>query len=111
MARIVSKASGFIYLVSMIGITGSSGLNSEQTAAVANDLKKNCNGLPVCIGFGISTPDDAAKVSQFAVGVAERAKRPVGCRILPRPGTPPRRRDSTRAAPATPPTLLRFPSA
>ncbi len=69
MARIASKASGFIYLVSMIGITGSSGLNSEQTAAVANDLKKNCNGLPVCIGFGISTPDDAAKVSQFADGV------------------------------------------
>ena len=69
MARIASRASGFIYLVSMTGITGSSGLDSEAAAAVAQDLKRNCNGLPVCVGFGISTPEDAAKVSEFADGV------------------------------------------
>ena len=69
MARIASKSSGFIYLVSMTGITGSGGLNSEETASVAGELKRNCNGLPVCIGFGISTPEDAAKMSEFADGV------------------------------------------
>ncbi|MDR3555197.1 MAG: tryptophan synthase subunit alpha [Syntrophobacteraceae bacterium] len=69
MARIASRASGFIYLVSMTGITGSSGLKSEETAVVAKELKKNCNDLPVCVGFGISTPEDAAKMSQFADGV------------------------------------------
>ncbi|MDR3569561.1 MAG: tryptophan synthase subunit alpha [Syntrophobacteraceae bacterium] len=69
MARIASRASGFIYLVSMTGITGSSGLDSEAAASVAKDLKSNCNGLPVCVGFGISTPQDAAKVSEFADGV------------------------------------------
>jgi len=69
MARIASKASGFIYLVSMTGITGSGGLNREEIARVAHDLRNNCHGLPICIGFGISTPDDAAKVSEFADGI------------------------------------------
>ncbi|MGC8490580.1 MAG: tryptophan synthase subunit alpha [Syntrophobacteraceae bacterium] len=69
MARIASMASGFIYLVSMTGITGSGGLNSEDAAKVAGELKKTCNGLPVCVGFGISTPEDAARVSRFADGV------------------------------------------
>jgi len=69
MARIASKASGFIYLVSMTGITGSGGLNSEEIAGVARDLRNNSGGLPICIGFGISTPDEAKKVSGFADGV------------------------------------------
>ena len=69
MARIASNASGFIYLVSMTGITGSGGLNREEIARVAQDLRNNCHGLPICIGFGISTPDDAAKVSEFADGI------------------------------------------
>lgn len=69
MARIAANASGFIYLVSMTGITGSGGLDREEIARVAHDLRKNCHGLPICIGFGISTPDEAAKVSEFADGV------------------------------------------
>ncbi|MGA3113243.1 MAG: tryptophan synthase subunit alpha [Syntrophobacteraceae bacterium] len=69
MARIASKASGFIYLVSMTGITGSGGLNREEIACVAHDLRNNCRSLPICIGFGISTPEDAAKVAEFADGV------------------------------------------
>jgi tryptophan synthase alpha chain len=69
MAWIASKASGFIYLVSMTGITGSGGLNREEIALVANDLKERCHGLPICIGFGISTPDDVAKVCDLADGI------------------------------------------
>jgi tryptophan synthase alpha chain len=69
MARIVSKASGFIYLVSMTGITGSGGLNREEIALVARNLKDRCKSLPVCIGFGISTPEDAAGVCGFADGI------------------------------------------
>jgi tryptophan synthase alpha chain len=69
MRRIASRASGFIYLVSMTGITGSTGLNSEETASVAQTLRTCCNGLPVCIGFGISTPDDAAELCDFADGI------------------------------------------
>ncbi len=69
MARIAAGASGFIYLVSMTGITGSGGLKSEETALVARDLKKCCGDLPVCVGFGVSTPEDAARVARFADGV------------------------------------------
>ena len=69
MARIAANASGFIYLVSMTGITGSGGLNREEIACVAHDLRNNCRSLPICIGFGISTPEDAAKVAEFADGV------------------------------------------
>ncbi len=69
MAQIASRASGFIYLVSLTGITGSGGLNRDEIATVANELRKSCNGLPICIGFGISTPDDAAKICEFADGI------------------------------------------
>ena len=69
MAQIAAKASGFIYLVSMTGITGSGGLNREEIALVARDLRESCHGLPICIGFGISTPDEAAKVCDLADGI------------------------------------------
>jgi tryptophan synthase alpha chain len=69
MARIAAKASGFIYLVSMTGTTGSDGLNLKEIKDVAIGLRRNCNGLPICIGFGISTPEDAAKLSEFADGI------------------------------------------
>jgi tryptophan synthase alpha chain len=69
MARIAAKASGFIYLVSMTGLTGSDGLDLKEIGNVALDMKKNCNGLPICIGFGISTPEDAATLCGLADGI------------------------------------------
>lgn len=69
MARIADGASGFLYLVSMTGVTGSGGLDYDEIAGVAADLKKACNGLPVCIGFGISTPEEASRISPMADGV------------------------------------------
>jgi len=69
MLGIAGKASGFIYLVSMTGITGSGGLNRREIATVAQNLRKSCNGLPICIGFGISTLDEAAEISEFADGI------------------------------------------
>lgn len=69
MARIASKASGFIYLVSMTGVTGSGGLNQDNIATVAGDLRENSNGLPICIGFGISTPEQAVQMSGLADGI------------------------------------------
>jgi tryptophan synthase alpha chain len=69
MAEISAKASGFIYLVSMTGVTGSGGLNRAEIASIAAQLKENCNGLPVCIGFGISTPEQASMLSGLADGI------------------------------------------
>jgi tryptophan synthase alpha chain len=67
-ARIVSQASGFIYYVSREGVTGersdiSQGIN-EQVARI-----RSYTALPVAVGFGISTPDQARTVSQFADAV------------------------------------------
>lgn len=69
MSQIAAKASGFIYLVSMTGVTGSGGLNQEEIAGVAEKLKRSAKGLPICIGFGISTPEQAKKLSGMADGI------------------------------------------
>jgi len=67
--RKVSKASsGFIYYVSITGITGSRlSMDSSIESHVARI--KNLSGKPVAVGFGISTPEEAAAVSRFADGV------------------------------------------
>jgi tryptophan synthase alpha chain len=67
-ARIVSQASGFIYYVSREGVTGersdvSQGIN-EQVARI-----RKYTDLPVAVGFGISTPDQARTVAQLADAV------------------------------------------
>lgn len=69
MAKIASRATGFIYLVSMTGVTGSGGLDVSAIERVASDLKASCGGLPVCIGFGISTPEQVAELCPIADGV------------------------------------------
>jgi len=69
MAKIAEKATGFIYLVSMTGVTGSGGLDLDAITAVAADLRESCGGLPVCIGFGISTPEQVAQLCPMADGV------------------------------------------
>lgn len=69
MVRIASRASGFIYLVSMTGVTGSGGLDENTIAGIAGTLKESCNGLPICIGFGISTPEQAKRLSGLADGI------------------------------------------
>ncbi|MBU1026099.1 MAG: tryptophan synthase subunit alpha, partial [Candidatus Margulisbacteria bacterium] len=62
------KSSGFIYLVSVAGITG-------KRDALAGDLKelvgrvKKYSSLPVAVGFGISKPVQAAEVAKIADGV------------------------------------------
>ncbi len=69
MAKIAARATGFIYMVSMTGVTGSGGLDVSAIERVAADLKESCNGLPICIGFGISTPEQVARLCPIADGV------------------------------------------
>lgn len=68
MAHIASSASGFIYLVSKTGVTGSDGLDTSEIGAQMNILK-SITALPVCVGFGISSTDDVAAVAALADGV------------------------------------------
>ncbi|MDZ7762112.1 MAG: tryptophan synthase subunit alpha [Desulfovermiculus sp.] len=68
MHRIAGGASGFLYLVSMTGVTGSGGLDTAQIGDSVQKLKK-AGDLPICVGFGISTPADVASISAVADGV------------------------------------------
>jgi tryptophan synthase alpha chain len=68
MAAIAAAATGFIYLVSNTGVTGSSGLDPLRIGAQLAELKA-MSRLPVCVGFGISTPAEVARVARVADGV------------------------------------------
>jgi len=68
MLKIASSASGFLYLVSKIGVTGSDGLDTSEISAQMNILR-SVTDLPVCVGFGISTTADVAAVAAMADGV------------------------------------------
>jgi len=68
MAKIAKSASGFLYLVSKTGVTGSDGLDTAEVETQMNILR-SVTDLPVCVGFGISTAEDVAAVASLADGV------------------------------------------
>jgi tryptophan synthase alpha chain len=68
MAEIANGASGFLYLVSMTGVTGSGGLDVDEVTGVISSLK-GVSSLPICVGFGISTPHQVRELAPLADGV------------------------------------------
>ncbi|MBW1836573.1 MAG: tryptophan synthase subunit alpha, partial [Deltaproteobacteria bacterium] len=68
MKQISGSASGFLYLVSKTGVTGSSGIDTDEIGRQTASLRSITN-LPVCVGFGISSAEDVAKVSSISDGV------------------------------------------
>lgn len=68
MADIAAAASGFLYLVSKTGVTGSDGLDTSEIQGQMTRLRA-VTDLPVCVGFGISTADDVAAVAPMADGI------------------------------------------
>jgi tryptophan synthase alpha chain len=68
MKRIVDASRGFVYYVSMTGITGAS-LSLDQEFSEHIGRLRKMSDRPVAIGFGISTPDDARKMAAAADGV------------------------------------------
>jgi tryptophan synthase alpha chain len=60
---IASKTTGFIYAVSLLGVTGSRKTLSTSVTGLISRIKKETD-VPVCVGFGISTPEHAAKVAK-----------------------------------------------
>jgi tryptophan synthase alpha chain len=66
--EIAANASGYIYLVSSMGVTG---VRSEITTDLDSIVKtiRSVTKVPVAIGFGIHTTDQAAKMSRMADGV------------------------------------------
>jgi tryptophan synthase alpha chain len=65
---ISAAASGFIYYVSLRGVTGASHLDLGEVAAKLKAIRAG-TGLPVGVGFGIGTPEAAARVAAFADAV------------------------------------------
>lgn len=68
MAEIASRARGFIYLVSVTGVTGARQQVSAGLEALINQIKTSTS-TPVCVGFGIGTPEQARQVAGIADGV------------------------------------------
>ena len=66
--EIAAQAKGFIYVVSSLGVTG---VRSEIKTDLESIIKliKEATDTPAAIGFGISTPEQAAKMSKVADGV------------------------------------------
>ncbi|MHC4742582.1 MAG: tryptophan synthase subunit alpha [Planctomycetota bacterium] len=62
MELIASKTTGFIYTVSVLGVTGSRDELSDTVEDLVGKLKQ-LTDVPVCVGFGISTPEHAAAIA------------------------------------------------
>jgi tryptophan synthase alpha chain len=62
---VLKHTAGFIYYVSIAGITGTKSAASSSVAAAVARLKRHSD-LPVAVGFGIRTPDQAAAVARVA---------------------------------------------
>jgi len=67
-ARATALATGFLYYVSTTGVTGAAAVDLEVAGRRAHALGAR-TGVPVAVGFGIATPDDAATVARHADGV------------------------------------------
>ena len=67
MQLIASVSTGFIYCVSVTGVTGARAMLSDEVAPMIAELRKHTD-MPICVGFGISTPEQATQVAQIADG-------------------------------------------
>ncbi len=68
MAEIARHGSGFVYLISRLGVTG---MQNEIASGLAETIERlrGVTALPVCVGFGVSGPEQAAAIARLADGV------------------------------------------
>ncbi|MFP6731720.1 MAG: tryptophan synthase subunit alpha [Alphaproteobacteria bacterium] len=62
---VLNNTSGFVYYVSITGITGAGSASADTIGAAVAKIKSKTS-LPVAVGFGIRTPEDAAAVARVA---------------------------------------------
>ena len=72
---IISQATGFIYYVSLKGVTGSANIDMEQVSERVNNVRQFTN-LPVAVGFGVKDAKTAKEVAAIADAVV------IGSRIV-----------------------------
>jgi len=66
--KVLENTSGFVYYVSMTGITGSALADTGKVAAAVKRIKGHTE-LPVCVGFGVKTAEQARVIGASADGV------------------------------------------
>ncbi len=64
---VLANTSGFVYYVSITGITGSASADTSAVSAAVERIKRHTK-LPVCVGFGIRTPEAAHDIARHANG-------------------------------------------
>ena len=66
--KVVKASTGFLYYVSLTGVTG---VRTELSQTIGSDVKRarRLTDKPVCVGFGISTPEHVRSVGKVADGV------------------------------------------
>ena len=62
---VLNKSSGFLYYVSILGITGTKEPDLNLLKEQVDGLKK-ITSIPISVGFGIKRPDQAKKISKFS---------------------------------------------
>jgi tryptophan synthase alpha chain len=68
MEQIVAACSGFVYVVSVVGITGGQAATSGLVERVTSQLR-GLTDLPLCVGFGVSTPANVRELRNYCDGV------------------------------------------
>ena len=66
--KVLANTSGFVYYVSMTGITGGAIASTSAVADAVNRIKRHTE-LPVCVGFGVKTAEQAKVIGRDADGV------------------------------------------
>ncbi|MEE8558896.1 MAG: tryptophan synthase subunit alpha [Myxococcota bacterium] len=89
--QIATRTRGFAYCVSVTGVTGARTSLPSDLSMLVGRIRRVCD-TPIGVGFGISTPDQAAEVARLADAVI------VGSALVQRIGTAPTRSEALRAA-------------
>jgi len=64
---VLANTSGFVYYVAIAGITGAASADAKVVGEAVSRIKRHTN-LPVCVGFGIRTPENARSIAERADG-------------------------------------------
>ena len=89
--RIAAASRGFVYCVSVTGVTGSRQALPPDLSRLVGRIRR-VTSTPVCVGFGVSTPEQASEVARLADGVI------VGSALVSRIGAAKGRDDAIRSA-------------
>src|SRR5262249_23598135 len=66
--KVLGGASGFVYYVSIAGVTGTKDFDAGQVKAAVARIRKQSD-IPVAVGFGVKTPEHAREIAKIADGV------------------------------------------